>query len=105
MEQVGSILLPISEYASDTYGVGAMLDMTQAWARAIDTDMPLECFARDRNEAKAEKDRNAKDCAAALERANAEAARILKAAEDKAQRISRICADHARQAMKAMEAV
>jgi len=104
MTQVAAILLPISMH-TDTYGVGAMLDMCQAWARAMDTDMPLECFTRDREAVKAEQEASAKACAAALERANMEAARIIKAAEDRAQRISRICHDHARQAVKALESV
>ena len=104
MEKIASILLPISMH-TDTYGVGAMLDMCHAWARAMDTDMPLECFTRDREAVQAESMANVKACQAALERANAEAARIVKAAEDRAQRISRICQDQARQAVKALEGV
>jgi hypothetical protein len=104
MEKVAAILLPISMH-TDTYGVGAMMDTCQAWARALDTDMPLECFLRDRMEVQAANAANVKACAAALERANMEAARIIKAAEDKAQRISRICHDNARMALKAMEGV
>jgi predicted solute-binding protein len=104
MEQIASILLPMSMH-TDTYGVGAMLDLCHAWARAMDTDMPLECFTRDREAIRAERDATVKACNLAIERAESDAARIVKAAEDRAQRISRICQDQARQAVKALEGV
>ena len=104
MESVAAILIPLSVH-SDTYGIGAMMDLCHAWARAMDTDMPLDYFTRDREAVQAQNLANAKDCKAALERAETEAVRIVKAAEDRAQRISRICQDHARQAVKALEQV
>lgn len=104
MHKVASILLPISMY-TETYGVGAMMDLCHAWARAMDTDMPLECFQRDKAEVESARKACDAECARKLDMASAEAARIIKAAEEKAQRIAAICQDRARQAIKAMEAV
>lgn len=104
MEQVSAIIMPHAAHL-DTYGLSAALDFCQAWARAIDCDMPLECFQRDREAAKAEAAACHAECQRRLDNAAKEAARIVKAAEDRAAKVSAMVQERVRQVVKAAEGV
>ena len=86
MEKIAAILLPLTVY-TETYGVSAMYDQCHAWARAIDTDMPMECWQRDKAEADHQKKMAEERAALIVSSAEARAAGIVKAAELEAQRI------------------
>ena len=104
MEQGASTILPHSAHL-ETYGLSACLDFVQAWQKALDYDMPMECFQRDRDAVRVEAKACHDECRRRLDNAQKEANRIIKAAEDRAAKLSAMVNDRMRQAVKACEAI
>jgi ribosomal protein L40E len=95
VEAIASIVMPHSPQL-ETYGIGACIDLLHAWARAIDCDMPLECFARDKIHAESCRREAEKGAARVLGIAKAEADMIVESARKSAARI----VDRARESMR-----
>lgn len=104
MEAVATILTPLAAHV-DSYGIGAMMDNLYAWQRAIDTDTPMECHQRDRQEAAAAKKSCDEECQRRLAAAQQEAERIITNASQRAERVSALVNERMRALVKAAEAI
>jgi hypothetical protein len=102
VETIAALVMPHSANL-ETYGIGACIDLLHAWAHAIDGDMPLECFVRDRIHAESCRREAEKSAARVIGIAKAEADMIVESARKSAARIVDRARESMRQAIKELD--
>lgn len=105
LEQVAAIITPHLAHA-DTYGLHACYDLCIAWVKALDSDMPLECFQRSKDETRQAQEEAERRAKAIIDEANARAEAIRSDCELECRRMRSglmVAVDSARKAFDALQ--